>query len=487
VIQTFAFGPWLPDQADYQNAGLEICENVLPGSEGYRPAKGPGGAVADVEAAVLSARMFERADGTRVVVAATASDLHVIINGTDTPSTLSLTLTSAPVFERFGATIYASSKQGLWQLANIESSTTFVAMAVSCPFGASIARVGDFLVAGNLTDIGSTDAPYRVRWSGFNNPQVDWSANVGRQSGSVDMPENYGRVMALAGGTSGLVLQRNGISRLYYVGGATVFAKDVVDRERGCVAARSVVQVGGLTYFLADDGFFVTDGSTSRPISRRRVWQWWLDNSAQTYAGSVEGAVDWNARCIHWTIMGAGGAKTGLLTYNWETEWFSTLQIEADTLIATGQDGVTLETVAATYTNLDTMPVSLDSVEFLPRERMFGIFDGGEMKMLNGNTLRASWGTGDFQPAPGRRVYVRSVTPLMDGQDGSTYITLSGRGKQNGGQTQTTTRMGPLGFAALNFDTRYLRVTISTAPDGAGDEWREAFGYEMDFDVAGLL
>lgn len=483
MIAEFPFGPWLPDQNDYKNPGLEVCTNMLPSPDGYQPARGFGEEIADLGAAALSARVFERADGTRVTVAASATDLHTIINGTVADSSLSLTLTAPVAFERFGQSIYATNKTGFWYLDDIEADDTFAVVSGTVPAARTMARVSDFLVMGDLTDIDTSDAPYRVRWSQFNNPQGDWTDDIGVQAGAVDMPEHLGRVMAITGGTAGLVFQRNGLSRLFYTGGGTVFGKQIVDEARGCQSSRSVVQVGAVTYYLADDGFAVSDGAGSQTISSGRVWRWFLANAGQAYIGSVEGAVDWQNRCVAWTVPDNSGVFTGLLFYCWENQQWSYVELALDTLVATGQDGLSLEQVSALYPNLDTMPGSLDDAQFMPRQRFLGAFTGGSYATLGGETLAANFATGDFQPQPGFRVFARSVTPLIEVETGDMTVSLSGKATPSGGLSASPeVLLGPLGFAAFNFDARFARVRM-TLP--AGSSWSNAYGFQVDFSVTG--
>lgn len=483
MIEEYKLGPWLPDATDHRNPGLEICTGLIPAPGGYQPANGPDVALADLDAPALSAAMFERADGTRVVVAATAGDLHTVINGTVADSSLTLTLTGPVKFERFGPSIYATSKEGTWYLDDIETDTTFAAAGWTIPKGLGIAQIGDFLFMGNLTDTDASDQPYRIRWSPFNNPQGTWATNIGTQSDAVDMPQNLGRVQAITGGTTGLIFQRNGISRIYYTGGGSVFGKDIIDEQRGCVAPYSVVKVGESSYFLSDDGFFVTEGTSARSISRGRVWQWFLENSDQVYNESVHGAVDWPNRCVAWSVMSSSGSVAGLLLYNWETEWWGYLNQSVDWAFASGQDGLSLEQVAALYPDLDAMPISLDSPQFAARGRTLSAFIGGELRNFTGTTLAAQVQTGEYQPAPGYRTFVRAVTPLITNDSENTTVTLEGRDKQNSDfRIDADVPMGPLGYCPFNFDARYFRVTINI-PEGA--DWRDAYGFSMDFGRGG--
>lgn len=480
----FRFGPWLPDATDYSNPGLEVCKNALPGPGGYQPALGPSASIADVGDPVLSAKGFERKSGARITVCATAGDLHVIVGGTVTDSGLTLALTAPPVFEQFGSSVWATEKDGgTWVLADVETDTTFVAVANIMPSARALWRVGDFLFAGNLTDTDTTDQPYRIRWSPFNNPGGDWETDIGTQSDAVDMPFEYGAVMGGSGWGFGVILQRAAISRISYTGGAGAFSKEIVDRQRGCASSASIVSVGDRVFFLSDDGFFYTDGGPAQSISRGRVWNWFQANVGQTFLEQVKGAVDWPNRCVVWTLPNEDGAIFGRLYFNWETDQWSYVEGLVDCLFASGKEGLTLEQVAALYPNLDTMTISLDSPLFRAQGRLLAAFVDGNQVTLTGDTLAMEMETGEFQVMPGQRCYVTEVMPLITNPDDSTVVELRGLVVQNqtyieSGETAT----GPLGFAPFNFDARYYRVRLAVP---AGTLWSDAFGFQITATVSG--
>lgn len=480
----FRFGAWLPDATDFKNPGLEVCKNAIPSPGGYRPALGFSPAQADVGASVLSARSFERKDGTRITVCATAGDLHVVIGGTVTDSSLGLALDMAPVFEQFGASLWATEKNGgTWVLDDIETDTAFVAASNTIPSARTLFRVGDFLFAGNLTDTDASDQPYRIRWSPYNNPAGEWETDIGTQSDAVDMPFEYGAVMGGSGWGFGVILQRSAISRISYTGGTSVFAKEIVDRQRGCSSSASIVPVGDRVYFLSDDGFFFTDGGPAQVISRGRIWQWFQENIGQTQLEMVKGAVDWPNRCAVWTLPNDDGVIFGRLYFNWETEQWSYVEGAVDCLFASGKEGLTLEQVAVLYPSLDAMTISLDSPLFRAQGRLMAAFSGGELVTVTGDALAAEMETGEFQVTPGKRCYVTEVLPLITNPDDSTVVELRGRVAQNQTYTQTgEVSTGPLGFAPFNFDARYYRVR-TVVP--AATSWTDAWGFQMEAAASG--
>lgn len=477
------YGQWLPSQTDFQNPGLTECLNVYPTSGGYGPFQGLGTVEATVGATVIGAKRLERSDGTRVIVAGTTSDLYVIVAGTATASSLSLSLGADDwwQFERFGPYVYATSKDaGTFYLTDVDSDTSFSAAPGTPPSGNAMARVGDFLFMGDLTDIDSSNTPYRMRWSAFNNPTADWVTDIAAQSSFLDLPTQFGQVMGITGGAIGLVFQKYGINRLQYTGGGSVWRRDVIDEERGCVSTRSLARVGPVTYFLGHDGFCRTNGAQVDVISSDRIWSWFLDNADQGQNYTVQGAVNWPRRCVVWSFVKEGGTDYGgLLIYSWEQDRWSHVDLAVETLVETTIDGVTLESLDATYPDLDNMPLSLDDPSFQSRGREFAAFSGGALHPLNGMALRAEFQTGDFQLETGNRVYVSEIVPLVENASKNSLVAIGARG--NLGDTVTfgaEVEEGPHGFCAVAADGRYVRVRHRIP---AASEWRKASGIQAEW------
>lgn len=485
MIQEYQFGPWLPEATDYKNPGLEVCKNTIPAPSGYRPFLGAVGSGASVTGTVLGALGCEKSDGTPVVCVATASDLYVITGGTANASSLSLSLAATDYvrFEQYNAKVYATTKSGvLWVLDDVDTDTTFAVVSGSPPKANAIGRVSDFLVLGDVDD--GSDVPTRVRWSPFNDPEGTYTSDIATQTDFQDLDDKYGPVTAIAGGDFGLVFQKKAVSRMTYRGDASVFAFERFEYNRGCSAPASVVRVGDTAFYLSLDGFFMTDGSSVRPISQGRVWEWFVDTANQTYVGEVVGAIDLENRLAVWSFASADTrARDTLLCFNWETERWSYVEQAADWIYGTGRAGLTLEQVSAIYTNLDTMPLSLDSVEFRASGNSLGGVVDGEAVTFTGVSKEALMTSGSLQPFSGRRTYIRGVTPLLANEDESTEVALGYRDRMTQSFTETAfAATGSLGYSPQATDARYFRVTHKI-PEGA--RWSDAYGFQLDVSPSG--
>lgn len=489
MITEFTLGPWLPEQSDYKNPGVEVAKNVIPSPKGYGPVYAMAGTGASVTGAIVGAQSFERSDGSIVTCVATESDLFTIVGGSVQAASLSLSLTAGDdhvSFERYGAEVYATAKNGdTWYLTDIDSDTTFAARGGNIPSANAMARVGDFLVMGDLDD--GTDYPYRVQWSPYNNPGGTWGTDPGTQADYQDLDPQQGPLIAMSGGSFGMVFQKNGISRMQYVGGAAIFAFEIYERNRGCVAPLSVARVGDVAYFLSYDGFFSTDGASTENIGRGRVWEWFLDNVDQAYLSNITAAIDWEKRCVVWFCVksGTGALSHNIrLCFNWETGGWSYVEESASFgVLANRGTATTLEALAVTYPNIDAMTISLDSEIFRASGSTLGMFVSGELSTGTGTTLAANWQTGSLQPKHGHRTFIRAVTPLIANGGENTMIAVGYRdGMVPGYSTSPTATVGPLGFSAHNVSGRYFRLDM-TIP--AGQDWQDAYGVQVEYDVEG--
>lgn len=486
----FPFGPWLPDAPDYKNPGLTVCDNVYAINGAYDPIKSLVATGETVTGDVRGVKRFDLPDGTPVICVGTTTDLFVIRGSTVYASSLSLSLSDGDYwsFDQLNHSIYAVCEtSGLYRLASIFTDNTFSANAGSPPKAAVLDVVGDFLMLGNLTDIDSSDQPYRVRWSGFNNPTADWVTDIGRQSGYVDMPAKYGEVTGIAGGKFDLIFQRNAISRIWYTGGPTVFAKEVIEDERGCPARKSIARVGGDIYFLAHDGFCRTDGSGVEVISSDLVWQWFQDNLNKGFLKFTQAAVDWANRSIVWSFYPDGFEEyRRQIIYNWGLQRWTTASVVADWIVESTSTPVSIDEDDPNVTDDDDLDVtgpSFDSGEYEAQGRTLAAFVSGELQEFKGDNLEATFETGDFQVQVGERSTVVSVQPIVQLASRNAQAAIAGRDTVGESKSYSAlTEQGSLGFCPIISDAWFHSVKIVVP---AAQVWSRASGFFIDWEASG--
>lgn len=297
-------GPYMPDllgQAAPQFPGyLTLAENVLPSPVGYRPVSILSNLGSTAVAGAELGRIFAvNVGGTVNVFASSASTgptntrIQQTDDGGDTWSDIE-GASGAPglwpdvcVFDDF--VIFASRARVPQEKSVFDTTATVLGnLAGSPPTGATIARVRNHVIIGNLTSA-SLDK-YAVRWGAIGNPE-DWptpgTADArSKQAGIQYFPVEYGEVTKIVGGEKfGLVFQQRAITRMTYVGGSAVFEFDLISQGIGAAAPDvdaadsviippSVVSAGNLFYWPNPQntgGFFVSDGYTIRRLSSGRT------------------------------------------------------------------------------------------------------------------------------------------------------------------------------------------------------------------------
>lgn len=524
AIQEFPLGQFLPDATDYKSPGLVVCNNVYALPNSYTPLQDLMGQGIFVYGDIRGAFRFDLSDGDQLLVVGTEADLYVIRGDFVTASGLSLSLQQGEFwsFDQFGESIFATTKQGgLYRLPSMLSDNAFTAGLGSPPRAKAVNVVGDFLFLGNLVETGEVDAPYRVRWSAYNNPNDQWTTDVARQSGFVDMPSRFGGVTAIYGGSFDLVFQNHGISRIWYSGGPTVFAKEVIEDDRGCVAQTSIARVGGFVYFLSHDGFCRTDGASVEVISSNKIWDWFSKARNKNDATRVQAAVNWSKRSIIWSFNAYRTAKADIaidatdpdilddetldvdgpsfdddgvqiiysqqVIYNWGLDQWTTAEIGADWLVQSNIIGVSLDRddpAIADDAELDSDAEGLDAGAFAPKGRELAAFRGNQLGFFVGDPLRATFETGDFQPKTGNRSFVRSAMPIVETSERALLASVAGRDYIGDAKTYgPNSAQSTLMFCPVISDARFhsLRITI---PEGT--EWDKASGFQIDWEASGI-
>jgi hypothetical protein len=186
-------------------------------------------------------------------------------------------------------------------------------------------------------------APYRCWWPAIGDP-TNWpvpltNAALAVQSGYNDLQVDLGPVMFVAGyPLYSLVFQRFGITRAQYIGGNVVFSWQPYEFKRGCIAHGAAIKVGPIVYFLADDGFWYTDGANVVPVgtagdnsSGIDKWLWSNLNTAALEA--IRAGYDSTLRCIFFAVpTGTNTLPDTLLVYNLLSQRWTRALIASETL-----------------------------------------------------------------------------------------------------------------------------------------------------------
>jgi hypothetical protein len=473
------FGEWMPDQPGISGA-LTDAKNVVSQAIGYGPlpsaARFSAAAAEDLTTLVAGKTP---ADTTKLFAAGSTKIYDVSGVGalTDVSKSGGYTPNANDDrfrFTQFGNAIIGTNNNNPMQSYTLGTSTAFADLAASAPICKYLTVVRDFVVTAFTTE--STVAyPSRVRWSGIND-ETAWGSSQVTQADYQDIPDG-GQIIGIRGGEFGLVFMERGISRMSYIGTPFVFQFDNISRGKGCIAAGSIAQLQGVSFFLSDDGFYMCDGQQIQAIGAEKVDRWFFLNADESGFDTMSAAVDPVRKLIIWNFKTIF-AQRQLIIYNFTTKKWTYGDAGADYISDASTSASTLEELDSVSASIDTLAVSLDSILYMGGKYFLGGTSGAYVVTYNGQPATGQLITGDLN-AGGRSV-VTLARPQVDG--GSATVSVASR---------TLLSEQPLfGTAvAADYENRvslrsngnYHRFRV--VPTGVG--WTTAVGLDVDLSGQG--
>lgn len=469
--QRLTFGEWLPDQPGISGA-LQTANNVVAQTIGYGPFPEP----VDLSAAA--------SENLNSVFAGEFGANSNIFGGSSTklfkfdPTDLSMDDVSKSggytgsqpwEFTQFGKVIIAANGSQKLQAWTIGTSTAFADLAAAAPVASFVNVVRDFVVAANISNF-----PNRVQWSDIND-ETDWTSGPASQSDYQDIPDG-GNIKGITGGEFGVVLLERSIVRMSYIGAPLFFQFDTISRTLGCYEQGSIAQYGPLTFFLSDDGFYVCDGQTVKPIGAEKVDRWFFDDSDPSNIDKMSTAVDPIRKTVSWCYPNTRAGNT-ILIYNWQVQRWTYVDTTVDYIAAAATPGVTLEGLDTYSASIDALETSLDSRSWLGGKYVFAGARGNKLVTFTGPSLSALFETGDF--VAGQNSVVRLARPQVD--NGSASVAIASRDRLDdliafGGAVAADSD----NRVSLRSFGKYHRLRIT--PSG---NWTTAVGVDVDTVQAG--
>jgi len=287
AISKVTFTEWLPDQPGVVGA-LTNAKNVFPKAVGFGPFPEEEDYSLAADETLNSVTAGIDASGNTKVIAGGSTKLFLLDSSDlslDNVSGTTYNSTTRWKFVQFGDYLIAASGQDRLQYAELSSTISFQDLDASAPTARLITVVRDFVVAGNTNTAGN-----QVIWSGLNNPNT-WANTAITQSDNQIIPDG-GEVRGITGGEFGLILLEKSIVRMSYVGSPIIFQFDNIARNLGCYESNSVAQWQGMTYWLADDGFYACNGESIEAIGAEKVNRFFFDTLQESVIETMSAAVD---------------------------------------------------------------------------------------------------------------------------------------------------------------------------------------------------
>lgn len=483
------FGEWLPDQPAHNNPGAIEALNVVPLDGHYAP--------------------FKQHNPQTNALPETARGATAVISSDDVVQVYAGSVNG--LYSRFGGAAFIqlltqiTSEDNSWQFVRaneqmvgihrevkpvrspVGTLTPFVTLGGNPPIAGCGAQVGDFLMLGNLRadpDDGNALVPNRVRWGGFNNIDAPWITNPATQADFQDMPDEGGQVVAISGREYATIFQARMISRGRYTGLPNVFEFVVAEDKRGCIARDCVVDVGYNKFFIAEDGFFVWNGTNAVPIGDARVNSYFFSRLQYGKRSRIVGAADFVNGCVMWAFpTSTSGLLDEIIIYSYrDNKWSHSIQT-LEYLFNSAYSNLTVEELtnpAESYTT------SFDDASYRAGGRTqlaafnsshaYGVFDGPNMA--------ATIDTGEYSGPNGRRVFVNDARPMVDLD--IPYATMQAVMRdQMLGQAVTfgdAVAQELDGRCPIMGDARYMRFRVNIP---AAVPWKQAVGVEISRKATG--
>lgn len=373
-------------------------------------------------------------------------------------------------FAQFGKVLIAANGLDKLQSWTLGTSTGFADLAAAAPTAQFVTTVRDFVVAGKTTSYAN-----RVQWSDIND-ETDWTSGAGSQADYQDLPDG-GEIRGITGGEFGLVLLERSVSRMTYVGAPLFFQFDTLTRSLGCYESRSVVQYGAMTYFLSDDGFYVCDGQSVKPIGNEKVDKWFYSVLDPAKLSEMSAAIDPVNKTVTWGFTDIFALKR-IIVYNWTLDKWSWGQVSVDYVSTIATSSTDLESLALLYPSIESVPASLDSRVWAGGKLLAGGVTGAKIVSFGGSNLTATITSGDIDG--GAETLVSLARPFVE--SGSATVSVASRKRLDGNISYSTAVAADAdNRVPLRSRGRFHRISVT--PTG---NWTNTVGIDVDLVGTGV-
>jgi hypothetical protein len=462
MLTGVGFGEWRPDlAADPKH--LSEATNVLAIGNGYGPAQSFQAVTSALSGAFAGGGAFVDSTGTSTLLAATAADLQKYSGSWSAVTTLATT--SRWRFAQFGDSVLYANGGTVGRLDLIAGT---VSTPTDAPSAIDIARVRDFVMAITTNN--------EAQWCQFNDSAV-WTGGVNQAD---TQPILGGQAVAIVGGEYGIILRKNGVDRVTYVGSQNdvIFQFDEISAEYGCMAQGSVANIGKLIFFLGERGFMTCDGTQVVPIADEKFNRWFFGTYSREQIEDIWTAIDPRRSLVLWGMPGTPGR---IIAYNWTLQRATVLQVRFTGLFSGFTSNVSLDAVDAIYPGgIDAIPISLDDASLAGGNPLLLVVDDtNTIGTLGGSSLEATVTVPNLEPAPGRRARIRTLRPVTDATNATATIDARMRAGDVEGVVSASA-MRSNGKMPVRSNGRYNNVSL-TIP--AGEAWTYVKGVEVEFEA----
>ena len=447
MVKRLNLGEWTPDMPSTtgtESNSLSDARNVYPNNVGYSPFPttvvvsppadqdltsvyaGKKDALVQIFAGSNQKLYITYSKGTPVTRRTIDYSGDVVIADVSRESS-PYSISSEPwSFEQFGGRVLAVKNNNVIQAWELGVSTKFEDLTLkasdgtimsTAPTAKCMAIVRDFVVAGNI-DAG--DSPNLVQWSDIN-IEGNWKPGAQSQADSQYLADG-GSIQAITGGEIGIIFLDQAVYRMSYVGSPLFFQFDKISTT-GCFEGNSCIADNGTSYYLSNDGFYMTDGNSVKPIGTNKVDEWFLANANLKELVTMSTTIHPIYKLVIWNYEDNFGKRQNLI-YHIESGRWSRTETEATSVGNIATVGTDLERLGVLYPDLDKdVPAPLDDRVFMGGKYIFAGTKAKQMVSFTGPCINPRLETLDIED--GYQSVITMVRPIVD--NGEADISLASR------------------------------------------------------------
>lgn len=447
---------------------LSRAYNVLPAADGFRPVKGPQSFAAPLPG-IANGAAYVSSEGLATMIAGRSDGLYAY-NGETWALALGTVGAISWRFTQFGDNAIAVNGEAPLKYSLTTGSASELGGLPPVSDVVATVRQQVFLA-------GDPTAANVIAISGYNDSE-GWTAGD-NQCLYVPFPSG-GAIMGIAGGETGIILQRSAVKRATYNGdGVTWWTFDELANDVGCMAKGSVAQAGNLVFWLSEEGFKVSDRNTIEPIGKEKIDNEFFSLYSREDIEGMTCAVDPRTTAVMWAIRGTPGR---IWLYDWTLKEWATIDIPLSAVFSGFTSSLSIDSMDALFPGgIDTIPGPLDGAEFSGGNPIMIVagFDGS-LNTLSGPNMAAQFAIKPVEISA-VRVRIRGARVVSDAVEGSVTVDTRARA----GDPQHTVVSGTIrdnGRVPLRANGRHVGMMVDIP---AGAVWSYALGLDLEYEESG--
>lgn len=469
---------WQPDFLRFgmPKGGLITCKNLIPFDEYYEMARGKAiystNAVAGTP---LSAQEFMASDGTRYLIAGTATKLYRLETDRTFTDVTKLSTTYGNTstrwyFAKYGQWVIATNFVDVPQVLKGFTTANFVDLGGSPPIAKFCILYKNQLIFGYTNESG-TITPNRLAWSGRENVE-SYGSNLATGADSTVLEDVDGKMTGLIHlGNNFGVYHEHSISLGYYE--IPLGIKFIQNRVSNIGAIEgSIIPVGNNAFSFDEKDFHFFDGANATAIGlgvKRTI----LYSVDLTNLHRITTAVDLRNGILFWSFPSTSADPSGtpdtIIAYNWRNPRFTKIEVNHECIFNVYRAVATIDSIDVDYPTIDDCNFPYDSNLWQATTFVACLDTDGKVKLFSGAALGSEIESAEIYSAnkdgvpDGNVLAVHRICPKVQKADASSInISIGSRFTPADELSySSTTTVGSNGYADIRASGKYLTCRMT--------------------------